>query len=111
MSPTATCAPVEWRYSASCLTNAGSCVLELDSLPDGFLSVHRQTVDLNHTGIASEIDELASAVKRVREQVKRGGRFDDDVGVGSRAQRGADNLDHARRMAESVSRDVKDDAI
>ena len=70
-----------------------------------------QAVDLDYPCIALQLDELTPVMKDVREQVARRGGFDDHTSLRLRPEHGVDDLDGARRVPETVPRDVKDDAI
>ena len=63
-------------------------------------------------GVALQLDELASVrrASRCEQPVRRRG-FHHDVGVRACAEHRVDDLDGARRVAEAVPRNVKDDGI
>ena len=86
-------------------------LLKLDSLPNAACGVHVQAVDLHHPRIALQFDELTSPLKGAGEQPERRGGFHHDVRLRPCAEQRVDDRGCARRVAETVPRDVKDDAI
>ena len=92
-------------------SESGHEVLECRSAPDAFCGVDIQAVDLNHPGIAVQADQVAPVAKCVREQTERRARSYRHLRVRACPKESADDFDGARGVAETVPRDVKDDAI
>jgi hypothetical protein len=76
--------------------------LKLDSLPNASGGIDAQAVDLHHSGVALQLDEVAPPIKGAREQPERRGSFHHDVCLRSRAKQGVNDFDRPRGVAETV---------
>src|SRR5262249_51720394 len=85
--------------------------VERGRAPDAVRLVERQTVDLDDAGVGLEMAERDPAFDGEIEQPPRGRGADPDTRFGTPGEDGVDHLDHARRVAEAVTRHVEDDGV